>query len=141
MDYQGVLKGNQYMIHHQMLTYFDKLTFLGLLVPQVVVFYLSSPLCQNAKWAFLHSQILNSTLWNCKLHYVIVTLPICWIHFIFQAAPICFILACPKKKYYFARRLKFIPWLPFFSKIVSFFPPTHLPMVLTSYLQGYLPTT
>jgi hypothetical protein len=91
-----------------MLTYFDKLTFLGLLVPQLVVFYLSSPLCQNAKFPFLHSQILNSTLPNCKLHNVSVTLPICRVHFIFRL-PKSVSDWSAQKNYYFARCLKFIP--------------------------------
>jgi hypothetical protein len=128
-------------MEYQMLTYFDKLTFLGLLVPQLVVFYLSSPLCQNAKFPFLHSQILNFTLPNCKLHNVSVTLPICQVHFIFQAAQICFRLACPKKLL-FCPMLKFHSLTTFFFKCEFFFLPygtyilfTRLP---THYL-GYLP--
>jgi hypothetical protein len=75
-------------MEYQMLTYFDKFTFSDLLFPQVVISYLSSTLCQNARFPTPLCQILNSTLSNCQLHIASDTLPTCQIDFIFWAAPI-----------------------------------------------------
>jgi hypothetical protein len=60
-------------MEYQMFTYFDKLTFSSVLILQVV-FYLSSPFCQNVNFHFYlpksstpHCQIVNYTMWI--LHY------------------------------------------------------------------------
>jgi hypothetical protein len=50
-------------MEQQMLTYFDKFPFSGLLFPQIAISYLSSTLCQNA------------TFPCCQLHIAYAMLP------------------------------------------------------------------
>jgi hypothetical protein len=47
---------------YQMLTYFDKFTFSGLLFPQIAISYLSSTLCQNVTFPCCQLHIANAML-------------------------------------------------------------------------------
>jgi len=57
-------------MEYQMLTYFDKFNFLGLLFLQVAISYLSSTLCQNARFPNPHClhYVANFTSTHSKVH-------------------------------------------------------------------------
>ncbi len=113
IEHKMELKKNEGLaMEYQMLTYFDQFTFSGLWFPQIAISYLSSTLCQNATFPIPHIPMLptphclcyvanfyinpfpiphcdlrNSTLSNCQLHIVSITLSTCRINFNFFGAP------------------------------------------------------
>jgi hypothetical protein len=66
-------------MEYQMLIYFDKFTFIGLLFLQVAISYLSSTLCRNVRFLIPHClyYVTNSTLTHSQLHIAKSSTPHC----------------------------------------------------------------